>query len=82
MWFLIKGDETLRRLTDSKGRFQFEEVRPGSWDMKLYPYNLPEYHAFDKDAFTAELFSSVSCPPSDFRVAYSYASVENCNRMR
>jgi hypothetical protein len=79
---ITKGGETLRRLTDSKGRFQFDEVRPGSWDVKLYPYNLPEYHAFDKDAFTAELFSSVSCPPSDFRVAYSYASVENCNRMR
>jgi hypothetical protein len=47
--------ETVRRVTDAEGRFSFEELRPGVWSVKAYDYNLPEYHAFDKDVFTVEL---------------------------
>jgi hypothetical protein len=52
---MTREGETVRRVTDSEGRFKFEELRPGVWNVKAYDYNLPEYHMFDKDAFTIEL---------------------------
>jgi len=44
---LSDGSEVLRRLTDTKGSFLFESLRPGKWSMKVYEHNLPPYHYFD-----------------------------------
>jgi hypothetical protein len=52
---MTREGETVRRVTDSEGRFSFEELRPGVWNAKAYDYNLSEYHTFDKDVFTVEL---------------------------
>lgn len=41
---LSNGQETLRRITDQKGEFLFESVRPGVWHMKVYDHNIPTYH--------------------------------------
>jgi hypothetical protein len=41
---LSNGQETLRRITDQKGGFLFESVRPGVWHMKVYDHNIPAYH--------------------------------------
>lgn len=50
-----KEDEVFRRVTDAKGQFAFEELRPGKWTVKLYPQNLPEHHRFEKETFEIEL---------------------------
>lgn len=41
---LANGQEVLRRVTDHKGEFLFEGLRPGSWRLKVYDHNLPAYH--------------------------------------
>ncbi len=52
---LRNPSETLRRMTDRKGRFTFEEVRPGKWTLKIYNVGLPEHHYLERDTFTFEL---------------------------
>jgi hypothetical protein len=52
---LQNPSETLRRLTDRKGRFLFEDVRPGTWTLKLHEAGLPENHYLEQDTFTFEL---------------------------
>jgi len=47
--------ETRRVLTDRKGRFSFNEVRPGKWTLTVYADNLPQYHYLEKDTFEIEL---------------------------
>ena len=47
--------ETWRVLTDRKGRFSFDDVRPGQWTLIVHADNLPEYHYLEKDAFEIEL---------------------------
>ncbi len=52
---LRNSSEVRRTVTDSQGCFEFEEVRPGKWTLKIYSDNLPEYHYFEKDIFELEL---------------------------
>ncbi|MEW5768090.1 MAG: carboxypeptidase regulatory-like domain-containing protein [bacterium] len=52
---LANGSEIKRRLTDRRGRFEFEELRPDKWTLKIYDNNLPEYHYLEKDTFEFEL---------------------------
>lgn len=47
--------ETWRVLTDRKGRFSFDDVRPGQWTLAVHADNLPEYHYLEKDTFEIEL---------------------------
>ena len=47
--------EIWRVLTDRKGRFSFDDVRPGQWTLAVYADNLPEYHYLEKDTFEIEL---------------------------
>ena len=51
----MRPSETLRRLTDRRGRFIFEDVRPGKWTLKVYEAGLPEYHYLEQNTFTFEL---------------------------
>jgi len=52
---LRNSSEVRRAVTDNQGRFEFEEVRPGKWTLKIYSDNLPEYHYLEKDGFELEL---------------------------
>jgi len=52
---VVQGEDVQRRLTDHWGRFAFEELRPGRWNMKVYEYNLPQYHHLDPDTLTVNL---------------------------
>jgi len=52
---LRNSSEVRRAVTDNQGRFEFEEVRPGKWTLKIYTDNLPEYHYLEKDTFELEL---------------------------
>lgn len=52
--FSCEGD-VLRVLTDRKGRFGFNGVRPGTWTLRVLAENLPRHHSFEKDRFQIEL---------------------------
>lgn len=52
---LTNGLETQRRITDKKGHFGFEELRPGKQTLKVYTDNLPRYHYLKEDTFEFEL---------------------------
>jgi hypothetical protein len=52
---LINGSEPKHRFTDEKGRFNFEELHPGKWTLKVHDHGLPEYHYLEKDTFEFEL---------------------------
>lgn len=49
------GNEILRQLTDEKGRFSFEDLRPGNWRLKVYEEELPPHHYLEKKDFQFEL---------------------------
>lgn len=44
---LRNAAEVHRRVSDSRGRFTFSDVRPGRWSMKVFPLNLPADKAID-----------------------------------
>ena len=49
------GEEVLRQLTDEKGEFSFEDIRPGKWRLKVYDYDLPAHHYLEYEEFQIEL---------------------------
>jgi len=52
---LSDGDEALRRLTNHKGQFLFDDVRPGNWHLKVYEHNLPAFHYLERPEMDLEL---------------------------
>jgi len=50
-----RDDEVLSRVTDSKGFFKFEDIRPGDWIIKFYEKNLPQYHKFKNNVYHVNL---------------------------
>ena len=52
---ITKGEEVLRQLTDEKGGFSFEDIRPGKWKLKVYDYDLPIQHYLEQEEFQIEL---------------------------
>jgi hypothetical protein len=42
--------ETLRRFTDNRGVFQFADLRPGDWTLRLSEAGLPLYHYLERDS--------------------------------
>lgn len=49
------GDEVHRRISDKKGEFSFQELRPGKWTLKLYNNNLPQYYQFENEIYEMDL---------------------------
>ena len=47
--------EIWRVLTDRKGRFRFDDIRPGQWILTVRADNLPEYHYLEQDIFEIDL---------------------------
>ncbi len=54
---LRNTSEIRRTLTDSRGHFEFEQLRPAEWTLKINSGNLPEYHYLEKDTFKVNLKS-------------------------
>jgi TolA-binding protein len=50
-----RDDEVLRRVTDSKGFFSFEDLRPGDWTVQFFEKNLPQYHMFKNNVYHVNL---------------------------
>ncbi len=48
-------NETSRVLTDSQGRFRFNEVRPGKKTLQAATENLPKFYGFDKNNIILEI---------------------------
>ncbi|MGQ9729937.1 MAG: hypothetical protein ACUVX8_01565 [Candidatus Zipacnadales bacterium] len=44
---LTNGTEVLRRVTDVHGEFLFDRLRPGQYQFRAYPQNLPPFHVFE-----------------------------------
>ncbi len=38
---MSQDDEVVRRVTDAKGKFVFDGLRPGRWHLRVYDHNLP-----------------------------------------
>jgi len=51
------GTETFRVLTNQDGMFKFEDLRPGSWQVKVYPNGLPQGYQLLTPQFNLELTS-------------------------
>ena len=49
-----REDEVQRRVTDLKGTFLFDNMRPGQWTITFYDTYLPAYHQFEKDLYEIE----------------------------
>lgn len=51
------GPETFRVLTDRDGVFRFEDLRPGSWQVKVYPNGLPPGYQLLTPQFNLDMTS-------------------------
>jgi hypothetical protein len=49
--------EVFRVYTTSDGNFSFNDLRPGSWNIKIYPNGIPNGYKLEKDQFTFHLTS-------------------------
>jgi uncharacterized protein (DUF2141 family) len=52
---ISRGEESIRQVTDDKGRFSFYDLRPGIWTVKVAADNLPAYHYVEKESYQVEL---------------------------
>lgn len=52
---LHKGEETIHRITDQKGCFSFEDLRPGIWILKVSKDSLPPFHYPEQATLKLEL---------------------------
>ncbi|MCX6256438.1 MAG: hypothetical protein NTW49_00820 [Bacteroidia bacterium] len=51
------GEEIFRVITDKDGKFNFEDLRPGNWTVKVYKNGIPNGYEFITDTFNADLTS-------------------------
>ena len=47
--------ETLRRITDNSGKFNFIDLHPGRWKLTVLEGQLPENHILEKESFNFDL---------------------------
>ncbi|HEX2923245.1 MAG TPA: hypothetical protein VHS28_04375, partial [Chloroflexota bacterium] len=52
---MTDGNETIRRITNSEGVFDFESLRPGKWQLKVSNHNLPPQHYIENPEMSLEL---------------------------
>lgn len=49
------GKETFRILSNQDGTFRFEDLRPGDWNIKVYPNGIPQGYQLVTDQFKVTL---------------------------
>ncbi|MBP6671642.1 MAG: hypothetical protein KA247_00760 [Bacteroidetes bacterium] len=52
---LSNGQEILRRVSDNRGRFDFEDLRAGTWTLSVTGGAVPEYHRVEPDSLVVHL---------------------------
>jgi len=53
---LSGGGGVFRSLTDSRGRFRFNDLRPGTWVLRVATGGLPAYHYLERDSVRFTVF--------------------------
>jgi hypothetical protein len=51
----VNGDLLVRRLTDQWGKFEFRDMRPGVWILRVAGGNVPDGRRAEKDAYHLSL---------------------------
>ena len=51
------GSEVYRVFTSQDGTFDFEDLRPGQWKVKVYDRGVPKGYKIETDEFTINLLS-------------------------
>jgi len=64
---LYQGDEVHRRVTDSRGRYVFGDLRPGSWTLRIEGGDIPDYHRMEPDSLALELKAGTHAE-GDFKI--------------
>jgi uncharacterized surface anchored protein len=49
------GTDIYRELTGRNGTFSFDDLRPGSWNIKVYSNGIPQGYQLDKDQFSLNI---------------------------
>jgi hypothetical protein len=57
---LSKGDDVVRRVTNGRGEFVFDGLRPGAWHLKVYQDSLPAFYGIKEPEMDLELQPSDS----------------------
>ncbi len=52
---LSREGEQLRRITDNRGEYQFSNIRPGTWKLKILDGNLPDHTYLEQDSLTSTI---------------------------
>jgi len=52
---LSMKNEIHRRVTDSRGTFLMEDIRPGVWLLRVTGGNIPDYHTIEPDSMLVDL---------------------------
>jgi hypothetical protein len=52
---LSMNNEIHRRVTDSRGTFLIEDIRPGVWLLRVTGGNIPNYHTIEPDSMLVDL---------------------------
>jgi hypothetical protein len=52
---ITNGIETMRQASDSRGRFSFQQIRPGAWKIRLFARDLPELYRLESDELDIRL---------------------------
>lgn len=53
------GTETFRILSKNDGTFRFNDLRPGSWNIKVYPNGIPSGYVLEKSQFSFVLSAAM-----------------------
>ncbi|MBN1398285.1 MAG: SPOR domain-containing protein, partial [Bacteroidetes bacterium] len=52
---ISSSTETHRRVSDSRGKFQFSDIRPGEWVFKVIGGDIPAYHTITPESVNIKL---------------------------
>ena len=52
---LINNDESIKIISDEKGEYVFPQIRPGEWQLKVYPNGMAKNYRIEKDNFQLKL---------------------------
>jgi hypothetical protein len=52
---LSNSEESIRRVSDNRGRFSFTGIRPGRWTLRILEGNLPQNTYFEKDSYDIDV---------------------------
>jgi hypothetical protein len=59
-----QGDSVYVQTTDAEGRFRFDELRPGRWEITVDPGSLPEFSKAEKETTIIELGAGETLSPT------------------